>query len=409
MIAPEYHIRDCVEADMDLIRYLFSVEGFSDLTSPEGIRVAVTPDNTMYGACRLEQGSDGSWNVRPIVVFDVVQGKGVGRALLKDALRLHPDLRLVARGEIEPFYLSCGFERCGWDAIAPEYRAECDACPDKAACGPLPFRSLPIERTFTFLGTSSGCGVPAFFCHCPACEEARKDPTKRRGCTGVALRGHGTTIIDASPDIRHQLNREGIDVIDDFFLTHAHYDHMGGLGEFEYFIRLYLMGTMPFHGSEHAIAEALKEYSYMDDCFALDAMNPYDVREVDGLAIQALPLKHAPGTFGYLITTPEGRRTFYAPDTSDLKPEVIEILKGVDNLVMDSTFWENHGTARSHHDVRQTVHEGIDILDAGHIYLTHLAPHMCDPGVNEIDEIYAYAAQFDGRVVVAEDGMQFTL
>lgn len=294
MIAPEYHIRDCVEADMDLIRYLFSVEGFSDLTSPEGIRVAVTPDNTMYGACRLEQGSDGSWNVRPIVVFDVVQGKGVGRALLKDALRLHPDLRLVARGEIEPFYLSCGFERCGWDAIAPEYRAECDACPDKAACAPLPFRSLPIERTFTFLGTSSGCGVPAFFCHCPACEAARKDPTKRRGCTGVALRGHGTTIIDASPDIRHQLNREGIDVIDDFFLTHAHYDHMGGLGEFEYFIRLYLMGTMPFHGSEHAIAEALKEYSYMDDCFALDVMNPYDVREVDGLAIQALPLKHAP-------------------------------------------------------------------------------------------------------------------
>ena len=34
---------------------------------------------------------------------------------------------------------------------------------------------------------------------------------------------------------------------------------------------------------------------------------------------------------------------------------------------------------------------------------------MCDPGVNEIDEVYAYAAQFDGRVVVAEDGMQFTL
>lgn len=99
----------------------------------------------------------------------------------------------------------------------------------------------------------------------------------------------------------------------------------------------------------------------------------------------------SPGTYGYLITTPQGRRTFYAPDTSDLKPEVIDILKGVDNLVMDSTFWENHGTARSHHDVRQTVHEGIDILDAGHVYLTHLAPHMSEAGVNEIDEMYRFA------------------
>lgn len=409
MIAPEYHMRDCVEADMDLIRYLFAVEGFSDLKSPDGIRVAVTPDNTMYGACRLEQASDGSWNVRPVVVFDVVQGKGVGRALLEDALRLHPDLRLVARGEIEPFYLKNGFERCGWEDIAPEYRAECDACPDKANCAPVPFKSLPIERSFTFLGTSSGCGVPAFFCHCPACEAARIDPSLRRGCTSVALCGHGTTLIDSGPDIRHQLNREGIDTIDDFFLTHAHYDHMGGLGELEYFIRLFRMTPLPFHASAHTIEQTLKEYAYMDDCFVLDVMEPYDVREVDGLAIQALPLKHAPGTFGFLITSPAGRRTFYAPDTSDLKPEVIEILHGVDNLVMDSTFWENHGTARSHHDVRQTVHEGIDILDAGRVYLTHLAPHMCDPGVNEIEEIYRYVAGFDGRVVVAEDGMRFTL
>lgn len=410
MIAPEYRIRDCVPEDMELIRYLFAVEGFGDLTSHEGIRVAVTPDNVMYGACRLEQGNDGSWNVRPIVTFEAVQGKGVGRALLKDAHRLHPDLRLVARGEIEPFYLKNGFERCGWDEISPEFVFECNVCADRESCGPIPFKSKPIERTFTFLGTSSGCGVPAFFCHCPACEAAREDPSKRRGCTGVALRGHGTTVIDAPPDIRHQLNREGIDAIDDFFLTHAHYDHMGGLGEFEYFIRLYLLsGTLPFHGSEHAIVETLKEYSYMDDCFALDPIEEYGERVVDGMSIQALPLDHAPGTFGYLITTPEGRRTFYAPDTAALKPEVVDILKGVDNLVMDSTFWENHGPARSHHDVKQTVREGIELLDAKRIYLTHLAPHMCDPGVNEIEEIYRYAARFDGRVVVAEDGMQFAL
>ena len=33
------------------------------------------------------------------------------------------------------------------------------------------------QHTFTFMGTGSGCGIPAFFCDCPACEEARKNPT----------------------------------------------------------------------------------------------------------------------------------------------------------------------------------------------------------------------------------------
>ena len=25
------------------------------------------------------------------------------------------------------------------------------------------------KHTFTFMGTAAGCGVPAFFCDCPAC------------------------------------------------------------------------------------------------------------------------------------------------------------------------------------------------------------------------------------------------
>ena len=408
MIAPEWQIRDCRPEDMELIRYLFAVEGFGDLTDPTNVRVAVTQDNVMFGALRCEKAQNGTWNVRPVVVFDAVQSKGVGRALLEDALRLHPDLFLVARGEIEPFYLKCGFDRCSWDDISPEFIAECNLCPDRDSCGPIPFRAKPIERTLTFLGTSSGCGVPSFFCHCPACEAARKDPSLRRGCTGVVLRGHGVTLIDTPPDVRHQLIREGIDRIDDFFLTHAHYDHMGGFGELEYYIRLCLGGTLPFRGSEYALGEAFREFSYMDDCFDLDVIEEYGTRECDGMTIQALPLNHAPGTFGYLITTPEGRRTFYAPDTAELKPEVIEILRGVDNLIMDATFWKE-SEHKTHHCVKQTVHDGLDVLEAKKVFLTHLAPHMCDEGINEIEEVYGYAAQFDGRVVVAEDGMQITL
>ena len=409
MLAPEWQIRDCREQDMDLIRTLFSSEGFGDLTDPAGVRVAATFDNVIYGACRLEQAPDGSWNVRPIVVFPAVQKKGVGRSLLEDALRLHPDLRLVSRGSAEGFYLASGFERGTWDDVDPMFVEECRQCPDVETCAPQVYRAKPIERTLTFLGTSSGCGVPAFFCHCAACEAARKDPSLSRTCTGVVLRGHGTTLIDTPPDLRAQLNREKVDSVDELFLTHAHFDHMGGFGELEYFIRLCRNGTLPFHAHEHTIAECFKEFEYMDDCFVLDPIDEYGTRTVDGMSIQALPLVHTQGTYGYLITTPEGRRTFYAPDTAKLLPEVAERLKGVDNLIMDSTYFGQNARPSTHRSAQETVELGLNVLSAGHVYLQHLAPHMSGPNDDWIADMYEYAAGFDGRVTVAEDGMQIVL
>ena len=88
---------------------------------------------------------------------------------------------------------------------------------------------------------------------------------------------------------------------------------------------------------------------------------------------------------------------------------MVEALQGVDTLVMDATFWQNMGTHRTHHMVKDTIDEGLNLLGASRVVLQHLAPHMCDPGVDEIAEIYKYAARFDGRVVVAEDGMELKI
>jgi hypothetical protein len=55
------------------------------------------------------------------------------------------------------------------------------------------------NHTFTFMGTGAGCGVPAFFCDCPACEEARRDPRAQRGDCGVMITGAERTLIDAPP------------------------------------------------------------------------------------------------------------------------------------------------------------------------------------------------------------------
>lgn len=263
-------------------------------------------------------------------------------------------------------------------------------------------------QTLTFLGTSASCGVPSFFCHCAACEAARRDPSKRRGCSGILLQGDGTVLVDAPPDLRSQLIREGVEGVDEVFLTHAHYDHMGGFGELELFVRVHRDSPLPFHGSQFALSECFKEFGYMDDCFDAEPMEAFETREAAGMSIQALPLVHVSGTFGYLVTAASGGRTFYAPDTGLLKPEVAELLHGVDNLIMDATYWGENPRPKRHRSVQQTVALGLEELDAKRVYLQHLAPHM---GGEEdwIARMEEYAESFGGRVVVPSDGMRIVL
>ncbi|MBO4352374.1 MAG: MBL fold metallo-hydrolase, partial [Eggerthellaceae bacterium] len=101
------------------------------------------------------------------------------------------------------------------------------------------------KHTFTFMGTGAGCGVPAFFCDCPACEEARRNPRAQRGDCGVMITGEQRTLIDTPPDIRHYFNREGVRFIDNLIYTHWHYDHVGGLGELEYMVQLLTKQPIP--------------------------------------------------------------------------------------------------------------------------------------------------------------------
>lgn len=264
---------------------------------------------------------------------------------------------------------------------------------------------LQAAHTFTFLGTGAGCGVPAFFCECPACEEARRDPRARRGDCGVMIEGGKRLVIDTPPDIRHQFNREGVKALDRLLYTHAHFDHIGGLGELEYMVQLVTKETLPTYGSTIALEGIGREFHYMTYCLDEHVLEPFDSIDYDGVRYTALPVTHAPGTFGYLIETPE-TKLFYASDTGPLPPETAETVRGADVLVLDATFWKRNWNPNDHHSVQETIEEGF-ALDAGTIYLTHLAMHYDEPVT--LAELEAYVEQYDGRVKVALDGMRFAI
>jgi len=96
-----------------------------------------------------------------------------------------------------------------------------------------------------FLGTGAACGVLSFYCGCKAYQEAQADRRCVRTRASVLVDGPERILVDASPDLWRQFNRERISGIDRLFLTHGHYDHMGGLGELEFFVRLARKSPLP--------------------------------------------------------------------------------------------------------------------------------------------------------------------
>ena len=261
------------------------------------------------------------------------------------------------------------------------------------------------KHTFTFMGTGAGCGVPAFFCDCPACEEARNDPRAQRGDCGAMVTGATRTLIDTPPDIRSYFNREGVRYIDDLIFTHWHYDHVGGLGELEYMVQLLTRAPLATYASADTLESIGREFEYMMYCLATAVVEPFESFVIDGVSYTALPVSHAPGTYGYLIETAD-TRLFYASDTGKLPERTAEMVRGVDVLAMDATYWKENGYPQSHHSVQETIEEGL-ALDAGVIYLTHMCMHYSEPIT--LAQLEEYLEQYEGRVRPAADGLSFEI
>lgn len=261
------------------------------------------------------------------------------------------------------------------------------------------------EHTFTFMGTGAGCGVPAFFCDCPACTEARNVPRARRGDCGIMVRGEKTLLIDTPPDTRHQLIREGVRKVDQVLFTHCHSDHVGGLLELEYMVQLKTKKKLPVWGTIETLSGLMTEFEFMTYCLDFQGLEPFGSTEYDGVKYTALPVKHCEGSVGYLVET-DKTRLFYAPDTAKLLPETAERIQGVDVLAMDATYWKHCPTPNTHHSVQETIEEGLE-LGAKKIYLTHLCMHYAEPIT--LVELEEFCKQYDGRVAPAADGLSFAI
>ena len=146
------------------------------------------------------------------------------------------------------------------------------------------------------------------------------------------------TLIDPSPDIDFQLERERIQRVDTIFVTHWHYDHIAGLaalGEPSSIrhwpvIDLYLPGGVTYHFDQ--------ELAYLHKHFNLIPIRPGDIFELPDATWEVVKTTHTEHSVGFIIET--AQRFAYLVDSVVPPAETMARLQSLDFIILEATMDE---------------------------------------------------------------------
>jgi phosphoribosyl 1,2-cyclic phosphate phosphodiesterase len=257
---------------------------------------------------------------------------------------------------------------------------------------------------FKLLGTGAGPGVPSFYCDCVACREAQANPKVARTRSGALIKtGKEHILVDASPDLRAQLLRENIKTIDVVFISHWHYDHFGGLGDLEFYVKLSRIEPVKLFLPPSAVGDFRKAYPFLEEVFEVTTWRFGEVYQFGELRLIPLPANHSTETAGILLEAQ--KKVAYFTDTAGLPEATATALEGVDNFIGDATFYGENWYPQSHMSIEETIEVGRT-LQAKTTLLTHLAMHYSTPvTVAELKDQYCS----NEEVSIAYDGMVIRL
>ena len=247
-----------------------------------------------------------------------------------------------------------------------------------------PFVSEDIQGEMILLGTGTSVGVPMIGCGCDVCQSDSPENKRTRTSAILGLPG-GNLLMDTPPDLRGQLLREQIGVVDSVLFTHEHADHIFGLDDLRLF-QFYLGHAVPLY-CEETVERRIRasfDYAFRSDRPTHAGSTPQlefhristEPFEVLGTTVIPIRLKHGPRfeVLGFRIGD-----IAYCTDTNEIPPESLALLQGLDVLILDAL-------RRSSHATHFSLEEAIEVarqVRPGKTLFTHLSHDLDHQATNQ--------------------------
>ena len=257
----------------------------------------------------------------------------------------------------------------------------------------------------TILGTGTSTGVPQLGCTCPTCRSTdHKD--KRLRCSAIleiaddeAPDGFTRILFDCGPDFRQQMLNYGFQRLDAIFITHEHYDHVGGLDDLRPFS---VFGDVTVYADAFCADHLRQRIPY---CFTpkekrypgvpridLENVEPAKAVKVNGVEVVPVMVSH-----GKLpIMAYRVGHFAYVTDMSFIETEQKRLLEGVDYLVVN-------GLRHKPHPTHQTVDDAIafaDSLNVKEAYIIHMSHEIAPHAIESANMPPHRHLAFDGMTII---------
>ena len=264
---------------------------------------------------------------------------------------------------------------------------------------------MRIEMEFLGSGTSSG--IPTIGCNCAVCHSA--NPRNKRLRSSILFRigsGENETrlLVDATPDVRLQALRAGINSVHGVLITHAHADHFLGLDD---------LRGLYWGGGREPISlwaypetlESLKQafgyifdpnYDYKGIVKLTPSVFDQEAFEVAGVTV--LPVQVIHGSMrvaGFRIGD-----CAYITDTNEVPQSSIDKLRGVRLLILDALRRAPHPTHMSLPKALETAER----IGCERVFFTHINHDLEHDAVNAELPTWARLGHDMLRVAIEDDG-----